>query len=59
MVLNRNTTKIIPRRGRISGKEKTRKGQPLHISASIQITTTTIVILMVTPNIRVGRNIYR
>jgi hypothetical protein len=54
VVPNRKTTKMLPRRGRRSGKERTRRQQPLHISARIQTTTTTIVILMVTPKISVG-----
>jgi hypothetical protein len=48
VVLNRKTTKMLPRRGRRSGKEKTRRQQPLHINARIQTTTATIAILMVT-----------
>jgi hypothetical protein len=48
---------MIPRRGRRSGKEKTRKPQLLHISARIQTTISTIVILMITLKINVGRYI--
>jgi hypothetical protein len=54
VVPNRKTTKMLPRRGRRSGKERTRRQQPLHISARIQTTTATIVISMVTLKISVG-----
>jgi hypothetical protein len=48
VVPSRKTTKMLPRRERRSGKERTRRQQPLHINARIQTTTVTIVILMVT-----------
>jgi hypothetical protein len=47
---------MLPRRGIISGKEKTRGWKPLHIIARIQ---TTIAILMVRLKINVGRYIQR
>jgi hypothetical protein len=47
-------TKMIPSRGRRSGKENTRRWKPLQISERIQTTTTTIKILMVKPKISVG-----
>jgi predicted sulfurtransferase len=48
VVPRRKTTKMLPRRERRSGKERTRRQQPLHISARIQTTIVTIVISMVT-----------
>jgi hypothetical protein len=42
VVLNIKTAKMLPRRGRRSGKEKKRRQQPLYISARIQTTTATI-----------------
>jgi hypothetical protein len=52
--LSRNTTRMFPRRGRRSGKENKRIQKPLHISARIQTTKTTIAILMVTLKISFG-----
>jgi hypothetical protein len=54
VVPNKNTTKILPRRERRSGKEMKIIQQPLHISARIQTTTATIVISMVKIKINVG-----
>jgi hypothetical protein len=56
---NKKTTEVLPRRGRISGKERIRRKQPLHIRARTQTTTATIVISMFTPNISVGSYIQR
>ena len=54
MVPSINMTKMLPSREKISGKERIRRQQPLHIKEIIQTTTATIVILMVTPKISVG-----
>jgi hypothetical protein len=45
---------MLPRRGRRSGNEKTRRRKPIHISARIQTTTATIGISTVMPKISVG-----
>jgi hypothetical protein len=45
---------MLPSMGIRSGKEKTRRWQPLHIKERIQTTTTTITILMVKLKISVG-----
>jgi len=54
VVPNKNTTKMLPRKGRRSGKERRGRQQPLYISARIQTTTATTIISMATPNINVG-----
>jgi len=51
VVPNRKTTKMIPRRETISGKERKKK-KPLHISLSIQ--TTTIIIVVLTAALKIG-----
>jgi hypothetical protein len=43
----KNTSKMLPRRERISGNKRKRTQQPLHVSARIQKNTITIVITMV------------
>jgi hypothetical protein len=48
VVPSRKITKMLPRRGRISGKGKTIIWKTLHINAKIQVTSVTIAILMVT-----------
>jgi len=58
VVLNRNTTNMLPRRERRNGNEKTRRQYTLHISARIQTTIATIVIEMVTLNISVESYIH-
>jgi hypothetical protein len=49
---------MIPWRGRRSRKERTRRQHPLHISARIRTTTSTIVISIVTLNISIGSYIH-
>jgi hypothetical protein len=57
VVANRKIIKTLPMRVRRSGKRKTRRLQPLHIDASIQVTILTIAILMVTQKKSVGNYI--
>jgi hypothetical protein len=48
VVPRRKNTKMLPSMGTRSGKENTKRSQPLHIIERIQVTTITIGILMVT-----------
>jgi hypothetical protein len=49
---------MIPKRGRRSEKERTRRKQPLYTNARIQTTTVTIVISMAPLSISVGSYIH-
>jgi hypothetical protein len=57
VVPNRKSTKTLPRRGRRSGKGKTRRQQPPHINERIQVTIVIIGISMVTVKKSVGNYI--
>jgi hypothetical protein len=55
---NRNNTKMLLRKERISGKGNTRRQQPLHISARIQVTNVTIAISILTLKKHFGNYIH-
>jgi hypothetical protein len=54
VVPNKNTSKMLPRRERMRGKERTGRQQPLYISERIQMIIATILISIGTLNVSVG-----
>jgi hypothetical protein len=57
VVPNKKSTRTLLRKERRSGKGETRRRQPLHINARMQVTNITIVISMVTLKKSVGNYI--